>query len=67
MIGSVKKVSRDRSFGFIHGEDGNDYFFHRSELRGGLTLDDLREGQRVRFEPRQGDKGPRAAEVERAT
>lgn len=63
MIGSVKRLTRDRGFGFIQGEDGNDYFFHRSELRGGLTFDALKEGQRVTFEPREGDKGPRAAEV----
>jgi cold shock protein len=63
MIGSVKRLTKDRGFGFIQGEDGHDYFFHRSELRGGLDFDDVKEGQRVSFEPRQGDKGPRAAEV----
>ena len=63
MTGSVKSLSRDRGFGFIRGEDGHDYFLHRSELRGGLSFDELKEGDRVAFEPRQSDKGPRAADV----
>lgn len=63
MNGTIKKVNRDRGFGFIQAEDGTDYFFHRSELRGGLAFDQLREGQRITFEPRQGDKGPRASDV----
>ena len=63
MNGTIKRVTRDRGFGFIRGEDGNEYFFHRSELRGGLAFDELEEGQPVRFEPSQGDKGPRATNI----
>jgi CspA family cold shock protein len=63
MNGTIKRLTPDRGFGFIRGEDGNEYFFHRSEVGGGLGFDELREGQRVTFEPRQADKGPRAAEI----
>ena len=63
MNGTIKKLTPDRGFGFIRGENGSEYFFHRSELRGGLRFEDLREGQRVSFEPQQADKGPRAADV----
>jgi CspA family cold shock protein len=63
MNGTIKKVTKDRGFGFITAEDGVEYFFHQSELRGGLTFAELREGQRVSFEVAQSDKGPRAAEV----
>ena len=63
MNGTIKRLTQDRGFGFIRGEDENEYFFHRSELRGGLRFDQLREGQRVTFEPRQAEKGPRAAEI----
>jgi CspA family cold shock protein len=63
MNGTIKKLTPDRGFGFIRGEDGNEYFFHRSELSPGLRFDDFREGQRVAFEPRQAEKGPRAGEV----
>ena len=63
MNGTIKKVTKDRGFGFLTAENGVEYFFHQSELRGGLTFDELREGQRVSFETAQSDKGPRAAEV----
>lgn len=66
MNGTIKKITKDRGFGFITGEDGVEYFFHQSELRGGLTFADLREGQRVSFETTQSDKGPRAADVQPA-
>ncbi len=63
MNGTIKKVTRERGFGFITGEDGADYFFHQSELRGGLKFEELREGQRVTFETAESSKGPRAADV----
>ena len=63
MIGTVKKVTKERGFGFIRAEDGTEYFFHQSELRGGLKFDELKEGQRVSFQTREGEKGPRAADV----
>ncbi|MGI8828184.1 MAG: cold-shock protein, partial [Candidatus Limnocylindria bacterium] len=30
--GTIKKIVADRGFGFITGEDGKDYFFHRDGL-----------------------------------
>ncbi len=66
MNGTIKKLTLDRGFGFIRGEDGSEYFFHRSELVGGLRFDELKEGQRVSFEPHQADKGPRAAAIRAA-
>lgn len=63
MTGTIKRLARDRGFGFIQGENGQDYFFHQSELRGGLTFTELKEGQRVTFEPREAEKGPRAADI----
>lgn len=63
MNGTIKRLSADRGFGFIQGEDGKDYFFHQSDLRGGLSFAQLKEGQRVAFEPRQAERGPRAAEI----
>lgn len=63
MTGTIKRLTMDRGFGFIRARDGVDYFFHRSELRGGLVFEQLREGQHVTFERREGDKGPRPAEI----
>jgi cold shock CspA family protein len=33
MQGTIKKVVRDRGFGFIHADDGREIFFHRSSLQ----------------------------------
>jgi CspA family cold shock protein len=63
MTGTIKKLTRDRAFGFIRAEDGVEYFFHQNELRGGLVFEDIREGERVRFDPQTTEKGPRAIEI----
>ena len=66
MQGVIKKLTRDRSFGFIRAEDGVDYFFHESELKGGIVFEDIHEGEAVVFEPTRGDKGPRAVDIRTA-
>ena len=48
--GIVKEYDPDRGFGFIQGEDGEDYFLHVSGLRPHLQSKGLREGQRVLFD-----------------
>jgi CspA family cold shock protein len=65
MNGIIKRVVSDRGFGFIAGEDGTDYFFHRDELHG-LDFANLTPGEHVTFEPQQGPKGPRAGNVRQA-
>lgn len=62
MQGTIKRVIRDRGFGFIRSADGQEVFFHRSGLQG-LNFDSLREGENVDFEMERGDKGPRAVNV----
>lgn len=64
--GNVKRVAADRGFGFIAGEDGKEYFFHRSGLDSSLTFESLQEGQTVEFDVEQSDKGARAARVRAA-
>ena len=63
MTGTVAKVMSDKGFGFIQGEDGQEYFMHRSAVRDGSVFEQLREGQTVVFEAGRGDKGPRAENV----
>jgi CspA family cold shock protein len=58
--GTIKRLVRERGFGFILGQDGTELFFHRSALQG-EGFDTLTEGQAVEFEVERGAKGPRAA------
>ncbi len=63
MKGTVKFFNRMKGFGFITGEDGKDYFVHKSALSEGTTISDNDE---VTFEVVQGDKGPKADKVAKA-
>ncbi len=60
--GTIKKLVRERGFGFIQGEDGVELFFHRSALQG-EGFDMLAEGQTVEFDVERGPKGPRATNM----
>jgi CspA family cold shock protein len=63
MNGQIVKLRTDKGFGFIKGDDGNEYFVHRSAIRG-VVFEQLREGQSVTFDVGHGDKGPRAENVQ---
>jgi CspA family cold shock protein len=60
--GTVKRLVRERGFGFILGQDGVEIFFHRSAVQGD-GFDSLAEGQAVEFDVERGEKGPRAANL----
>jgi len=60
--GRIKKMVRDRGFGFIRGEDGKEVFFHRSGL-GASDYDALNEGDNVEYQVQEGPRGPRAENV----
>jgi len=62
MQGTIKRIVRDRGFGFIRSADGQEVFFHRTSLQN-LDFESLKEGQTVDFEMERGDKGPRAVSV----
>ena len=63
MTGTISKVISDKGFGFIQGEDRQEYFMHRSTVRDGSVFEQLREGQPVVFDAGRGDKGLRAENV----
>ena len=64
MTGTIKRIVRDKGFGFITPDDGSDdVFFHRSRLAPRVPFEDLREGDQVVFQTRQGEKGPQAFDV----
>ena len=61
MFGTIKKIVRDKGFGFIIPDDGSDeVFFHRSRLAPKVVFEDLREGDEVEFQVTKGEKGPQA-------
>ena len=62
MKGEIKRVIRDRGFGFISAEDGQEIFFHRSALEG-IDFDALEEGNSVEFNVERGPKGLRAENI----
>jgi cold shock protein len=62
MNGTIKRIVRDKGFGFILAGDGNEYFFHNSACTQ-TPFDELREGQAVTFDRGQGPKGPRGENV----
>src|SRR6187200_3029893 len=59
--GTIKRLVRDRGFGFIRDDGGQEWFFHRSGVQG--SFDQLAEGQRVAFDEESSPKGPRAGNV----
>ena len=60
--GKIKKLIRDRGFGFIKAVDGREIFFHQSSLIQ-ASFNMLKEGQEVEFEVEKSPKGPRAINV----
>ena len=60
--GRIKKMVRDRGFGFIRGDDGKEVFFHRSGLNG-ADYDALSEGDVVEYVIQEGPRGARAEHV----
>lgn len=69
-VGTIKRVIRDRGFGFILPEDATEEVFFHSSAVESPTFDELNEGQRVEFEvepdPRQPSRS-RAAHVRQVT
>ncbi|MBW1895702.1 MAG: cold-shock protein [Deltaproteobacteria bacterium] len=61
--GTVKWFNDKKGFGFIKLDEGEDVFVHYSSILGS-GFKTLYEGQRVRFEVEDGQKGPQAIRVE---
>ncbi|HLR88964.1 MAG TPA: cold-shock protein [Atopostipes sp.] len=63
--GTVKWFNAEKGFGFIEREGADDVFVHFSAINeeGFKTLE---EGQAVTFDIEEGDRGPQAANVQKA-
>ncbi|MBN2517457.1 MAG: cold shock domain-containing protein [Candidatus Altiarchaeota archaeon] len=59
MNGTVKWFNERKGYGFIEGEDGNDYFVHADAVKSGY----LKDGDAVSFDATEGDRGKKAENV----
>ncbi len=60
MEGTVKWYNAQKGFGFIKGDDEQDYFVHNSQVK-----EDLKDDEKVSFDPVEGDRGKKAENVEK--
>lgn len=60
MKGKVKFFDIGREFGFIIGDDGKEYFVHKSGLQDNLIID---KNDLVEFSVEKGDRGLKAVKV----
>ena len=61
--GTVKEFDVTKGYGFITGEDNEDYLVHVNGLREYLKSKGLRAGQRVSFDVDFGMRGDKAINV----
>ena len=64
--GTVKWFNNAKGYGFIGREDGPDVFVHYSAITS-EGYKSLQEGDQVEFEIVQGQKGPQAANITKAS
>ena len=60
--GTVKFFNDAKHFGFIAADDGSEYFVHSSGIKPGVSI---AQGDKVSFKVVQGDRGPKAEDVEK--
>jgi cold shock CspA family protein/ribosome-associated translation inhibitor RaiA len=62
-LGIVDRVLLEEGYGFILTDGGEQVYFHRNAVKGGLEFERLAEGDRVGLNVEEGDKGPQANAV----
>ena len=60
LSGRIKIWDQGKGWGFIQGDDGEDYFLNIKIIRIGQTI---REGSQVKFDTEESNRGPQAVNV----
>ena len=55
--GTIVRLVRDRGFGFIRAENGQEIFFHATGVTGSTPYDNLQEGQQVSYTAERDTRG----------
>jgi len=62
--GRVKWFNESKGFGFIQQDGGGDVFVHYTSVKGD-GFKTLKQGDKVKFDVVEGDRGPKAVNVEK--
>ena len=59
----IDRVIAADGYGFILTDAGEQVYFHRNAVRGGLEFERLAEGERIALDFEAGEQGPQATVV----
>lgn len=62
-LGLVDRIFRRDGYGFVLTDAGEEVYFHRNAVHGGLDFESLEEGQRVGLNIEPGREGPQATAI----
>jgi cold shock CspA family protein/ribosome-associated translation inhibitor RaiA len=62
-LGVIDRVIAQEGYGFILTDAGEQVYFHRNAVRGGLDFERLAEGERIALDFEAGEQGPHATVV----
>ncbi|MPQ45272.1 cold-shock protein [Clostridium tarantellae] len=63
--GIIKWFDKEKGYGFISCDEGDDVFVHHSQVKEKGNDKDLHEGESVTFDVSEGQKGPMAVNVQK--
>lgn len=63
LLGIVDRIFREKGYGFILTDDGEQVYFHRNAVKEGLDFDRLEEADRVALNVEPGREGPQSTTV----
>jgi len=62
-LGIVDRIFREDGYGFLLTDAGEQIYFHRNAVHGGLDFEELDAGDRVGLDYEAGEEGPQAITV----